>query len=91
MNLLATYRNSGFEALADGVMAFYERRVDLRKGSRRKLHVHHRTDHLGDAAQHLLCTAVAHDCYAPRWRVAALIARSPGISYLRASAPATIV
>ncbi len=31
MNLLATYRNAGFEALADGVMAFYERRVDLRR------------------------------------------------------------
>ena len=31
MNLLASYRNSGFEVLADGVMAFYERRVDLRR------------------------------------------------------------
>ena len=31
MNLLATYRNAGFETLADGVMAFYERRVDLRR------------------------------------------------------------
>jgi hypothetical protein len=31
MNLLASYRNSGFEALADGVMGFYERRVDLRR------------------------------------------------------------
>ena len=31
MNLLATYRNAGFEALAEGVMAFYERRVDLRR------------------------------------------------------------
>ena len=31
MNLLATYRNAGFEALADGVMAFYERRDDLRR------------------------------------------------------------
>jgi hypothetical protein len=31
MNLLATYRNAGFEALADGVMVFYERRVDLRR------------------------------------------------------------
>ena len=31
MQLLATYRNAGFEALADGVMAFYERRVDLRR------------------------------------------------------------
>ena len=29
MKLLATYRNAGFEALADGVMAFYERRADL--------------------------------------------------------------
>ena len=31
MILLATYRNAGFEALADGVMAFYERRLDLRR------------------------------------------------------------
>jgi hypothetical protein len=31
MNLLACYRNPGFEALADGVMAFYERRADLRR------------------------------------------------------------
>jgi hypothetical protein len=31
MKLLATYRNAGYEALADGVMAFYERRVDLRR------------------------------------------------------------
>ncbi|MDA1247496.1 MAG: 2OG-Fe(II) oxygenase [Cyanobacteria bacterium] len=31
MNLLATYRNAGFESLADGVMAFYERRDDLRR------------------------------------------------------------
>ena len=31
MKLLATYRNAGFEALADGVMAFYERRLDLRR------------------------------------------------------------
>jgi hypothetical protein len=30
MNLIAQYRNAGFEALADGVMAFFERRSDLR-------------------------------------------------------------
>jgi hypothetical protein len=29
MNLIATYRNAGFEALADGVMAFFDRRPDL--------------------------------------------------------------
>ena len=31
MNLLATYRNAGFEALADGVRAFFERRTDLQR------------------------------------------------------------
>ncbi|MFM9104881.1 MAG: 2OG-Fe(II) oxygenase, partial [Cyanobium sp.] len=31
MNLIATYRNAGFEALADGVMAFFDRRVDLQR------------------------------------------------------------
>jgi hypothetical protein len=31
MNLIATYRNAGFEALADGVVAFFERRVDLQR------------------------------------------------------------
>jgi hypothetical protein len=29
MRLIAAYRNAGFEALADGVMAFFERRPDL--------------------------------------------------------------
>jgi hypothetical protein len=29
MRLIAAYRNAGFEALADGVMAFFDRRVDL--------------------------------------------------------------
>ena len=31
MQLIARYRNAGFEALADGVMAFFERRVDLQR------------------------------------------------------------
>jgi len=31
MNLIAAYRNAGFEALADGVMAFFERRPDLQR------------------------------------------------------------
>ena len=31
MELIARYRNAGFEALADGVMAFFERRSDLRR------------------------------------------------------------
>jgi hypothetical protein len=31
MELIARYRNAGFEALADGVMAFFERRVDLQR------------------------------------------------------------
>ena len=31
MQLIARYRNAGFEALADGVMAFFDRRVDLQR------------------------------------------------------------
>jgi hypothetical protein len=31
MELIARYRNAGFEALADGVMAFFERRPDLQR------------------------------------------------------------
>jgi hypothetical protein len=31
MNLIAAYRNAGFEALADGVMAFFDRRPDLQR------------------------------------------------------------
>jgi len=31
MQLIARYRNGGFEALADGVMAFFERRPDLQR------------------------------------------------------------
>lgn len=31
MNLIASYRNAGFEALADGVIAFFERRSDLQR------------------------------------------------------------
>ena len=31
MQLIARYRNGGFEALADGVMAFFDRRVDLQR------------------------------------------------------------
>ena len=31
MELIARYRNPGFEALADGVMAFFERRTDLQR------------------------------------------------------------
>lgn len=31
MKLIARYRNAGFEALADGVMAFFERRADLQR------------------------------------------------------------
>lgn len=31
MTLIARYRNAGFEALADGVMAFFDRRADLRR------------------------------------------------------------
>ena len=31
MRLIARYRNAGFEALADGVMAFFDRRTDLQR------------------------------------------------------------
>ena len=31
MQLIGTYRNAGFEALADGVQAFFERRGDLQR------------------------------------------------------------
>ena len=31
MELIASYRNAGFEALADGVRAFFERRTDLQR------------------------------------------------------------
>ena len=31
MNLIGTYRNAGYAALADGVCAFYERRTDLQR------------------------------------------------------------
>jgi hypothetical protein len=31
MQLIARYRNAGFEALADGVMAFFDRRTDLQR------------------------------------------------------------
>jgi hypothetical protein len=31
LQLIAHYRNAGFEALADGVMAFFDRRVDLQR------------------------------------------------------------
>ena len=31
MRLIAPYRNAGFEALADGVMAFFDRRADLQR------------------------------------------------------------
>jgi hypothetical protein len=31
VQLIARYRNAGFEALADGVMAFFERRADLQR------------------------------------------------------------
>ncbi|MCP9850421.1 2OG-Fe(II) oxygenase [Cyanobium sp. Morenito 9A2] len=31
MRLIASYRNAGFEALADGAMAFFERRSDLQR------------------------------------------------------------
>ncbi len=31
MDLIARYRNAGFEALADGVMAFFDRRPDLQR------------------------------------------------------------
>ena len=29
MNLIASYRNKGFESVADGVMSFFDRRTDL--------------------------------------------------------------
>ena len=31
MNLIARYRNPGFEAVADAVCEFFERRVDLQR------------------------------------------------------------
>ena len=31
MRLIATYRNAGFEALADGAVAFFDRRSDLQR------------------------------------------------------------
>ena len=31
MQLIARYGNAGFEALADGVMAFFDRRPDLQR------------------------------------------------------------
>jgi hypothetical protein len=31
MRLIASYRNAGFEALADGVVAFFDRRTDLQR------------------------------------------------------------
>jgi len=31
MHLIGQYKNAGFESVADGVMAFYERRVDLQR------------------------------------------------------------
>ncbi len=31
VNLIAAYRNSGFEAVSDGIMAFFDRRVDLQR------------------------------------------------------------
>ena len=31
MDLIAHYQNAGFEAVADGVMAFSDRRMDLQK------------------------------------------------------------
>ena len=31
MDLIARYRNAGFEAVADGVMAFFDRRIDLQR------------------------------------------------------------
>jgi hypothetical protein len=31
MNLIGTYRNAGYAALADGICAFYERRTDLQR------------------------------------------------------------
>ena len=31
MNLIAGYRNKGFETVADGVMSFFDRRTDLHR------------------------------------------------------------
>ena len=31
MDLIARYQNAGFEAVADGVMAFFDRRTDLQR------------------------------------------------------------
>ena len=31
MNLIASYRNKGFETVADGVMQFFDRRTDLHR------------------------------------------------------------
>ena len=31
MNLIASYRNKGFESVADGVMSFFDRRIDLHR------------------------------------------------------------
>ena len=31
MNLIGRFRNAGFEAVADGVMAFFDRRSDLQR------------------------------------------------------------
>ena len=31
MDLIARYQNAGFEAVADGVMAFFDRRMDLQR------------------------------------------------------------
>ena len=30
-DLIARYRNAGFEAVADGAMAFFDRRMDLQR------------------------------------------------------------
>ena len=31
MNLIASFRNKGFESVADGVMSFFDRRTDLHR------------------------------------------------------------
>ena len=31
MNLISSYRNKGFESVADGVMSFFDRRTDLHR------------------------------------------------------------
>tara|TARA_B100000700_G_scaffold33782_1_gene32539 strand:+ start:341 stop:448 length:108 start_codon:yes stop_codon:yes gene_type:complete len=31
MNLIASYKNNGFESVADGVMSFFDRRSDLHR------------------------------------------------------------